>query len=61
MKKEGSGMAAFSDCLGVFGGFGTPQGPTQPGSFIKSSGSSEGWTNEFHVYHLKTGLVFRTS
>ena len=61
LRKYGSGMVAFSDCLGVFGGFGEPQGPTQPGSFITSSWSSEGWTNEFHVYHLKTGLVCHTS
>ena len=63
MRKEGSGMVAFGDCLGVFGGFGEPHGPTQPGSFIKYYGSV-GWTNEFHVYHLKEGkvnLVCRTS
>ena len=56
MRKTGSGMVAFGDCLGVFGGFGEPQGPTQPGAFIKLSGSASfGWTNEFHVYHLNEG------
>ena len=55
MRKESSGMVAFGKCLGVFGGYGEPQGPTQPGSFIKHSLLSGGWTNEFHVYHLKTG------
>ena len=56
MRKSSSGMVAFGDRLGVFGGFGEPQGPTQPGSFIKLSGSASfGWTNEFHVYHLKEG------
>ena len=55
MKKSGSGMVAFGDCLGVFGGYGEHQGPTQPGSFIKHNGISFGWTNEFHVYHLKEG------
>ena len=55
MRKSSSGMVAFGDRLGVFGGFGEPQGPTQPGSFIKLRWSSEGWTNEFHVYHLKEG------
>ena len=55
MRKQGSGMVAFGDCLGVFGGYGEPQGPTQPGSFIKQIEyyGSIGWTNEFHVYHLK--------
>ena len=55
MRKQGSGMVVFRDCLGVFGGFGEPQGPTQPGSFMKSSYISNGWTNEFHVYHLREG------
>ena len=54
MKKRGSGMVAFCNYLGVFGGYGEPHGPTKPGSFIKSVGSA-GWTNEFHVYHLKEG------
>ena len=54
MRKYGSGMVAFSDYLGVFGGYGEPQGLTQPGSFIKDYGN-DGWTNEFHVYHLKEG------
>ena len=47
-------MVAFGSYLGVFGGYGKPQGPTQPGSFINSI-FSEGWTNEFHIYHLKEG------
>ena len=55
MRKSGSGMVALGDYLGVFGGYGEPQGPTQPGSFIKSRWSSNGWTNEFHIYHLKEG------
>ena len=55
MKKRGSGMVAFGNYLGVFGGYGKPQGPTQPGSFIKSIKGSGGWTNEFHIYHLKEG------
>ena len=55
MRKYGSGMVAFSNYLGVFGGFGEPQGPTQPGSFITHSFVSGGWTNEFHIYHLKEG------
>ena len=56
MAKTGAGMVAFRNNLAVFGGYGIPHGPTQPGSsFIKSVGD-EGWTNEFHIYNLEDGM-----
>ena len=57
MSKTGCGMIAFGTSLGVFGGFGVPRGPTEPQSFIKTSGFTDvrGWTNEFHIYNLSEG------
>lgn len=57
MRKGGCGMVAYSDQLVLFGGYGIPSGPTQPGSeFVKSKYSdSGGWTNELHVFDLKEG------
>ena len=55
MPKIGCGMISFGDSLGVFGGYGLPRGPTEPQSFIKST-DGRGWTNEFHIYHLKEGV-----
>ena len=58
MPKLGCGMISFGECLGVFGGYGIPQGPTEPQSFIKHTRFTDGrgWTNEFHIYHLKEGV-----
>ena len=38
MPKIGSGMIAFRNSLVVFGGYGRPQGPTEPQSFVIRSG-----------------------
>ena len=56
--KLGGGMISFEDSLGVFGGYGIPRGPTEPQSFIKDTRFTDGrgWTNEFHIYHLKEGV-----
>jgi len=57
MAKATAGMVAFSGNLALFGGYGKPHGPTQPGSsFIKKANSTVGWTNEFHIYNLKDGM-----
>ena len=58
MPKIGCGMISFGDKLGVFGGYGIPKGPTEPQSFIKNTRFTDGrgWTNEFHIYHLKEGV-----
>ena len=55
MPKAGCRMISFGYILGVFGGIGLPRGPTEPRSFIMSGTGGGGWTNEFHIYHLKEG------
>ena len=57
MPKYSCGMIAFRNSLVVFGGYGVPRGPTEPGSFINftDDGSESGWTNEFHIYNLSEG------
>ena len=59
MGKSGCQMVSYEgDKLALFGGFGIPTGPTQPGSrFIKSITLTDGsgWNNEFHLFHLKEG------
>ena len=58
MHKYGCGMIAFRNSLVVFGGYGIPRGPTEPGSsFIKNTRFTDGsgWTNEFHIYNLSEG------
>ena len=55
MRKSGCGMVAHNSKLVLFGGFGIPSGPTQPGAeFIKATGN-RGWTNEVHTFDLKEG------
>ena len=58
MPKFSCGMTAFRKSLVVFGGIGVPQGPTEPQSFMKSAGYTDGtgWTNEFHIYNLSEGI-----
>ena len=58
MKKESCGVVAHDSKLVLFGGYGFPSGPTQPGAeFIKSSRFTDGrgWTNEVHTFDLKEG------
>ena len=59
MRKFGCQMISFEgDKLPLFGGHGIPTGPIQPGSrFIKSTRLTDGrgWSNEFHLFHLKEG------
>ena len=56
--KFGCGIIPFRDGLGVFSGYGMPQGPTEPQSFIKDSRYTDGrgWTNEFHIYSIPEGI-----
>ena len=54
MPKAGCGMISFRDSLGVFGGYGIPRGPTEP----QSEYQLKGWTNEFHIYQLKEGIMY---
>ena len=51
-------MIEFDKKLLLFGGYGYPSGPTQPGAkFIKNSKYSygRGWNNELHLFDLKEG------
>ena len=58
LPKASCGMISIQDSLVVFGGYGRPHGPAEPGSFMKSSRFTDGrgWTNELHIYHLKEGV-----
>ena len=59
MRNQGCGMVAHDSKLVLFGGYGVPSGPTQPGAeFVKNSKytSGEGWTNELHVFDLNKGM-----
>ena len=56
MAKWSCGMIAFRDSLVVFGGYGAPQGPVEPQSYIKDIRHDDiGWTNEFHIYNFREG------
>ena len=61
MRKAGCQMISYEgDKLALFGGFGYPTGPIQPGSkFIKFTRSTDGrgWTNEFHLFHTREGMI----
>ena len=57
-RKHACGMIFYDDQLILFGGHGTPSGPSQPGAeFVKYSKCTDGrgWTNELHSFNLKKG------
>ena len=60
MRKGGCGMVSFlQNKLAVFGGYGIPTGPTQPGAmFTKSTDftNGSGWSNELHVFTITEGM-----
>ena len=60
MAKSGCGLVSFQgNKAALYGGYGIPTGPTQPGStFTKYTGNSNGsrWTNEFHLFDLQAGM-----
>ena len=58
MKKQNCGMIAYGNSLLLFGGFGIPSCPTQPGSeFVLNDNNDDGrgWTNELHCFDLREG------
>jgi N-acetylneuraminic acid mutarotase len=58
MRKLDCGMVMCGSKLVLFGGYGIPSGPTQPGAqFTKDSRFTDGrgWTNELHTFDLKEG------
>ena len=56
MPKTSCAMIAFRNSLVVLGGYGVPRGPTEPQSFILSTTSGNGWTNELHICNLSEGM-----
>ena len=62
MAKSGCGLVSFEgNTSALYGGFGIPTGPNQPGStFTKYAGFSDGsgWTNEFHLFDLQEGMYY---
>ena len=60
MAKSGCGLVSFQgNKLGLFGGYGNPTGPTQPGAAVTRNtifSDGRGWTNEFHLFHLQEGM-----
>ena len=60
MRKSTCGMVSFlQDKLAMFGGYGIPTGPTQPGAmFTKNTHSTSGggWSNELHVFTITEGM-----
>ena len=57
MKKIRCGMVSYEDKLILFGGYGTPSCPTQPGAeFVENrTTNGRGWTNELHMFDLQKG------
>ena len=58
MRKSGCQMVSYGSNLVLFGGYGIPSGPTQPGpEFVKNSNYTDGrgWTNELHTFDLIKG------
>ena len=60
MRKIGYGMVSFlQDKLAIFGGYGIPTGPTQPGAMFTQNADStdgRGWSNELHVFDITEGM-----
>ena len=61
MRKIGCGMVSFlQDQLAVFGGYGIPAGPTQPGAMFTKDTLNYidwwGWSNELHVFDITESM-----
>ena len=58
-RKVGCGMVSYQDKLILFGGYGQPSGPIQPGAEFAcgrfNDNSGPGWTNELHCFDLQKG------
>ena len=55
MRKVTCGMVAHDSKLVLFGGFGVPSGPIQPGAEFIRFTDGVGWTNEVHTFDLNEG------
>ena len=61
MRKYGCGMVSYNgDRLALFGGYGIPTGPTQPGATFTEDTSyttdGRGWSNELHIFNVNEGM-----
>ena len=60
MRKNACGMVSYNgDRLALFGGYGIPTGPTQPGAtFTKNTRFTDarGWSNELHIFNVNEGM-----
>ena len=60
MRKMECGMVSYNgDRLALFGGYGIPTGPAQPGAtFTKNTSYNDGrgWTNELHIFNSNEGM-----
>ena len=60
MRKTGCGMVSYNgNRLSLFGGYGIPTGPTQPGATFTEDTSytdGSGWTNELHIFNINEGM-----
>ena len=60
MGKRACGMVSYNgDRLALFGGYGIPTDPTQPGAtFTKNTSFTDwrGWTNELHIFNINEGM-----
>ena len=58
MKKLWCGMVSFfQDQLAVFGGYGIPILPIQPGATFIKGQSGIGWSNELHVFNITSSML----
>ena len=60
MRKSGCRMISHDNQLHLFGGYGIPSGPTQPGAwFVKDTNyrDGRGWTNEIHTFCRGEGQI----
>ena len=57
MRKIGCKMVAYGSKLALFGGYGYPSGPTQPGAefALNKLNGNDGWTNELHIFDINKG------
>ena len=50
-------MVAYSqDRLALFGGYGIPTNPSQPGDTFSKDTRHFGFTNEFHIFNISEGM-----
>ena len=65
MRKDASGMVYFdSNKLAVIGGYADPSGSVQKGStFVLNEffNDGSGWSNEFHIFEMKSGKANNVS